>query len=100
VHFTGKNAYSTYVPKRHVRTGILAEGSAFMHNVYSNMKTEITRRRLALAALGSAAALSPANAQAPEDLNEAAKEQIRKNSEALAKFDLPVSTEPAFQFKA
>ena len=64
------------------------------------MKTEITRRRLAFAALSSAAALHTANSQAPEDLNAAAKEQIRKNSETLGKFDLPMSTEPAFQFKA
>ena len=71
-----------------------------MHNVYSNMKAQITRRRLAFAALGSAAALNTANSQAPEDLNAMAKEQIRKNSDTLAKFDLPMSTEPAFQFKA
>ena len=71
-----------------------------MHNVYSNMKTAITRRRLALAALGSAAALNTAKSQVPEDLNATAKEQIRKNSETLAKLDLPISTEPAFQFKA
>ena len=71
-----------------------------MHNVYSHMKTAITRRRLAFAALGSAAALNTADSQAPEDLNATAKEQIRKNSEAMAKFTLPMSTEPAFQFKA
>ena len=64
------------------------------------MRTEITRRRLAFAALSSAAAISTANAQVAEDLNATAKEQIRKNSEILAKFDLPMSTEPAFQFKA
>ena len=64
------------------------------------MKTAITRRRLAFVALGSAAALQTANSQAPEDLNAAAKEQIRKNSETLGKLDLPMSTEPAFQFKA
>ena len=64
------------------------------------MKAEITRRRLAFAALSSAAALHSANSQAPEDLNAAAKEQVRKNSETLAKFELPMSTEPAFQFKA
>jgi len=64
------------------------------------MKTEITRRRLAFAALSSAAALNTANSQAPEDLNAAAKEQIRKNSETLGKFDVAMSTEPAFQFKA
>ena len=65
-----------------------------------HMNAEITRRKLAFAALGSAAALNRANSQAPEDLNATAKEQNRKNSEALAKFDLPISTEPAFQFKA
>jgi hypothetical protein len=64
------------------------------------MKTEITRRSLALAALGSAAALNTAKSEATEDLNAAAKEQIRKNSEAMDKFELPMSTEPAFQFKA
>jgi len=64
------------------------------------MKTEITRRTLAFAALGSAAALNTAKSQEPEDLNAAAKDQIRKNSEALDKLDLPMSTEPAFQFKA
>ena len=77
------------------------------------MNDKITRRRLAAAALGSAAALAsggspsrraarsaPAPRLAPADLTAAAKEQVRKNSETLAKFDLPMSTEPAFQFKA
>ena len=75
------------------------------------MTDKITRRRLAAAALGSAAALGPAAAlraagtqapapAAPLDLNTAAKEQVHKHSETLAKFDLPMSTEPAFQFKA
>ncbi len=74
------------------------------------MNDKITRRRLAAAALGSVAALGPAalhaaSAQAPapaapEDLNAAAKEKVHKYSETLAKFDLPMSTEPAFQFKA
>ena len=72
------------------------------------MNGKITRRRLAAAALGSAVALGPAaalhaagnQAAAPEDINAAAKEQVRKHSETLAKFDLPMSTEPAFQFKA
>jgi len=62
---------------------------------------KITRRKLALAALGSAAVVRAAQAPGQaEDLNAAAKEQLRKNSEALAKFDLPMSTEPAFEFKA
>jgi hypothetical protein len=69
------------------------------------MNEKITRRRLAAAALSSAAALHAASTQAPapaapQDLNAAAKEQGRKYSETLAKFDLPMSTEPAFQFKA
>jgi hypothetical protein len=65
------------------------------------MKLKITRRKLAAAALGSAAGFGALAAQTqPEDLNAAAKEQVRKNSETLAKVDLPMSTEPAFQFKA
>ncbi len=71
------------------------------------MNDKITRRRLAAAAVGSAvlgpAALKTTGSQAPPppgDLNAAAKEQVHKHSETLAKFDLPMSTEPAFQFKA
>jgi hypothetical protein len=65
---------------------------------------KMTRRDLA-AVLGSVAGIASARPQAPaasvpEDLNAAAKEQLRKNSEALSKFDLPMSTEPAFLFKA
>ncbi len=64
----------------------------------------MTRRDLA-AVLGSVAGIASVRAQAPpasapEDLNAAAKEQLRKNSETLSKFDLPMSTEPAFLFKA
>jgi len=67
------------------------------------MNGRITRRRLAAAALGSAAVVRVAGTQAtapPEDINAAAKQQVHKHSETLAKFDLPMSTEPAFQFKA
>jgi hypothetical protein len=66
------------------------------------MSLKITRRRLAAAALGSAvvhAAQRPA-ASPPEDLNAAAKEQLRKNAEALGKVELSMGTEPAFHFKA
>jgi hypothetical protein len=64
----------------------------------------MTRRELA-AVLGSATSIATVRAQEapasqPEDLNAAAKEQLRKNSETLSKFDLPMSTEPAFLFKA
>lgn len=65
------------------------------------MKERITRRQLAGIAAGSAAA-TVARAQAPETTpdSEKARESRRQTYETLAKFDLPVSTEPAFQFKA
>ena len=64
----------------------------------------MTRRELA-AVLGSVTSIATVRAQEasasqPEDLNAAAKEQLRKNSETLSKFDLLMSTEPAFVFKA
>ena len=69
------------------------------------MGMKITRRKLALVALGSASAVRAERSQAaaaaqPEDHNAVAKEQLHKDAEALAKFNVPVSTEPAFQFKA
>jgi hypothetical protein len=66
------------------------------------MSQKITRRGLAAAAIGQAAALRAAQTTAgpPEDLNTKAKEQLRKNSEALGKTQLAMSTEPAFSFKA
>jgi hypothetical protein len=67
------------------------------------MNQKITRRRLAAAAFLPAATLRAAQtkpAGPPEDLNTTAQEQLRKNSEALGKASLPMSTEPAFSFKA
>jgi hypothetical protein len=66
------------------------------------MNQKITRRRLAAAAFGSAAAVRAAQTAAgpPEDPHAAALEQLRKNSEALGKTQVPMSTEPAFSFKA
>ena len=66
---------------------------------------KITRRKLAatLAAPGLVRAIpSAATAQtaAPTEPLEAAKARIKANSDALAKQDVPMSTEPAFQFKA
>jgi len=68
------------------------------------MSLKMTRRDLA-AVLGSAASVAMVRAQnppasQPEDLNAAAKDQLRKDREAMAKVDLPMPTEPAFQFKA
>ena len=68
------------------------------------MSLKMTRRDLA-AVLGSAASVVAVRAQdspagQPEDLNTAAKDQLRRDAEAMAKVDLSMSTEPAFQFKA
>jgi hypothetical protein len=67
---------------------------------------KITRRKLAAALAAPAlAGRMPTAAAAqttatPADPLEAAKARIKANSDALAKQDVPMSTEPAFQFKA
>ena len=67
------------------------------------MPAQFTRRQLAVAVAGSATLLAqtppplPAN---PEEEIAAIRTQLRANSELLAKFDLPISTEPAAHFKA
>ncbi len=64
---------------------------------------KITRRKLAAAVLGSAAATRIA-AQAPpatpEDDLKLARDRMRATGETLNRQDVPMSTEPAFQFKA
>jgi hypothetical protein len=63
---------------------------------------KITRRELAAALAAGPAALdaSPQSEASAGDLLTAAKERIKADSEALAKESLPMTTEPAFQFKA
>lgn len=63
---------------------------------------KVTRRALAQIVLAQAAApqVPPTAAPSGDDLLTAAREQTRKNTEALAKVALPMSTEPAFTFKA
>jgi hypothetical protein len=66
------------------------------------MSEKITRRQLAGVAAGSAVVslgAVTAVAQVP-DLDNAARESHKQNSEALAKFEILMSLEPAFQFKA
>jgi hypothetical protein len=61
---------------------------------------KLNRRQLITAASASALA---AHAQQPapqSDLTKAAHDANQRNSETLAKFEVPMSTEPAFQFKA
>jgi hypothetical protein len=69
--------------------------------------TKITRRKLAaglisFSAVSSGALSSRAFAQAPApaDPLQAAKDRIKATSDALAKEQVPMGTEPAFQFKA
>ena len=64
---------------------------------------KLTRRELgasaiAVTALGVATAQTPSSAD--ESIAQAVRETNRRNAEALAKFELPIDTEPAFQFRA
>jgi hypothetical protein len=65
---------------------------------------KITRRKLALGAVASAAALAqtpaPPRGSSDEELLKAAREQVRRNAATLATVPLPMTAEPAFQFKA
>ena len=63
---------------------------------------KVTRRKLAAAVLGSAAAAAaqPSATESNEELLKAARERIRTNGEILTRHEVPMSTEPAFQFKA
>jgi hypothetical protein len=57
---------------------------------------KITRRALALSALAGAATAQ----QAMSDEIEQARKQVELISQALLKYEISVSAEPAFQFKA
>jgi len=65
------------------------------------MADRFTRRKLGGALLGSAAAFaqtSPQVSRSPDEELEAARQQNRKNGEALRKVRLPMAAEPAFHF--
>lgn len=61
---------------------------------------KITRRKLAAVLLAPAAAAQAQTPSAPRDEAEAARGRLKTNAEALAKVELPMSTEPAFRFEA
>jgi hypothetical protein len=65
---------------------------------------KVTRRKLAAALAGSAAVAAaqalPQAVESNDELLKAARERIRNNGELLARQEVPMSTEPAFQFKA
>jgi hypothetical protein len=65
---------------------------------------KLTRREVAVIATASLTALTAgkliAQTAASADLYKAALESNRQDSVVLAQFEIPMSTEPAFQFKA
>jgi hypothetical protein len=79
-----------------------------MKQVAETKPAKMTRRSLAIALAAPAlaapgpAANEAANAQAAPaaDPLQAAKDRIKTNGDALAKENVPMATEPAFQFKA
>ncbi len=64
------------------------------------MSRNITRRKLAGAVLGTAAARAVAQTPSREDDLKAARDRMKAISDVLAKQTVPMATEPAFQFKA
>ena len=59
----------------------------------------LSRRELGTAAL--IASLAPAvQAQTPPDLANAVRDAQQRSLDTLAKYEVPIATEPAFQFKA
>jgi hypothetical protein len=68
------------------------------------MGVKLTRRQLAAAAISAPVLLAqnppPPLPQNPDEELKAARDQNRQISEALAKFPLPMTTEPATHFKA
>jgi len=61
----------------------------------------LTRRQLAamVSAAGIAQAQTEPRAAAPADELQTARERLKANSDLLAQQQVPMSTEPAFQFK-
>jgi hypothetical protein len=78
-------------------------------NDRSPINRPLSRRQLVAITTGSAViaiaggalvAQSPPSAPGPQDFDKAARESHRENSATLAKFDIPMSLEPAFLFRA
>ena len=69
------------------------------------LETKFTRRQLATALSASAVLLAQPQGPGPLPSNpdeelKAVKDSIQQNLQQLAKFDLPMTTEPAAHFKA
>ena len=63
------------------------------------MTTKLTRREIAVSISASAVLLAQPLPTNPDEELKAAKDQIQQNVQQLAKFPLPMSTEPASHFK-
>lgn len=65
------------------------------------MSSPLTRRQLAtaLATVAAAAAQAPATTPAPAGDLESAREQLKKNREAIGKVKITETLEPALTFK-
>ncbi|MGD0871730.1 MAG: hypothetical protein ABSB88_19425 [Bryobacteraceae bacterium] len=62
---------------------------------------KLTRRQLAAAVVSATAMAQTRQTPArPADELQAARERIKANGETLAQHQVPMATEPAFQFKA
>jgi hypothetical protein len=62
---------------------------------------DVSRRQLAAVLTGAAVAQAQAPAQAPADTEaDDARARQRNAAQTIARVPLPMSTEPAFQFKA
>jgi hypothetical protein len=62
---------------------------------------QVTRRQLAVTlAAGAAASAALAQTPAPTDLLQAARDRMKAASDALAKEQIPMATEPAVVFHA
>ena len=68
-----------------------------MRRAYNVVNMKITRREMAAAVAGVAVARAAAE---PNELLQKATEDVRKSTAAIAKYDLPMATEPAFRFQA
>src|ERR1035438_4793969 len=91
------------------RHGSGCAGCAF-GKVFGAEKMKLTRRQLVVAAAGSAVAVKtraqtppvsvPDSVKAAQDPARAARDSVQRNGDDLAKFDIPMSTEPEFPLKA
>jgi len=62
---------------------------------------KLTRRQLVATAAASALAVkAPGQSSPVQDAAKQARDNAQRNADTLVKFAIPMSTEPAFQFKA